>query len=133
MSAIADFPGSLKETSFGQEEAGRRFSVSVSVFDTESRLFRMMLGKIGIRGRTDLFDDNACFSTFRTEAGKRKTYTLRFSARGNACDTELQKNNLHLFSTASTEEMPHPFYIDEVTVSEEITEPEITGVAPVSR
>lgn len=79
---IVSFPNLIKSSALDASDLGRKFHISMSIYDTTSREVKAELTKTSSRfGEPDNIDWNATRRNIMTEANKWNTYSLGISGR----------------------------------------------------
>lgn len=121
---IVSFPNLIKSSALDASDLGRKFHISMSIYDTTSREVKAELTKTSSRfGEPDNIDWNATRRNIMTEANKWNTYSLVYRVDNPIYWNSLDKRALSITAepTGQTDNY-HPMYLDDVTVTEEITE-----------
>lgn len=120
---VASFPNLIKGSALDATDLGRKFHISMSVYDTTSREVKAELTKTsGAFGAPDTIDWHATRCNIITEPGAWRTYSLDYRIDNPIYWSSLDKRTLSITAepTGQTDNY-HPMYLDDVTVTEEIT------------
>ena len=120
---VASFPSAIKPGSLTASDYGRKFNISIDVYDTTSRLLNLFLEKRAVNKKYDLIDWNSNEYTYQTEANTWNTYAFDYRVDNPAYwSNDMQKRTLTVNAESTTAQNPKPLYFDNVKVTEEITE-----------
>ncbi len=109
----------IKDTPLTEEDMGRRFNVSFSVYDTDSRLFRAYVCP-WMNSNYDIIDFNAKLIAQDTVAGQWCDHVLNWRVDDKNYIISDQRE-LEFICETRTEEQNKPIYMDNIKIEEIVT------------
>ena len=111
----------IKKTALNQTDKGRKFKISFNVFDSRERGIAYFLTPYTSYTDFGRIDFRANKYTDKTEKGAWKNYSFDYKIDEDV-ETTINKQNLSLYLYSAAEEENTPAYIDDILVTEDISE-----------
>lgn len=114
------------------EDYGRTFRFSIRIFDTTSRLVSLKVGELSVMQEGEnVIDFKPMQYSFYTKANEWCTFEFDFTLDNPAYWNGLSKNKVTLYLNSTGDEN-YPLYIDDITVTETVSNVTLGEVSLVS-